>query len=114
MSLALGAAAGGFSAASVGEGEGAGQGVGGNLEAAQHGVLALTQASGRIAFGIVPFHLGVIIHPDLLPMSTWNVLANLRNLIPPTSSVSTQGYKPGAEVLTGTTGTTGTTGRYAT
>jgi hypothetical protein len=33
-------------------------------------VLALTQASGSIAFGIVPFHLGVIIHPDLLPMST--------------------------------------------
>jgi len=66
----LGAVAAGFSAAPVGEGEGAGQGVGGNLEAAQHGVLALTQASGSIAFGIIPFHLGVIIHPDLLPIST--------------------------------------------
>ena len=78
MSLGLGAVAAGFSAAPVGEGEGAGQGVGGNLEAAQHSVLALTQASGGIAFGSIPFHLGVIIHPDLLPFqpeTCWGICA---------------------------------------
>src|SRR5207245_8731180 len=99
MSLAFGAAAGGGSAAAMRKGKRAGQSIGRDLEAAQHGVLALTQASGGITFGVVPFHLRVIIHTVKLTFQSCSALGNLRNLIPPRSSVSTWGYMPGAEVL---------------
>src|ERR1035438_852994 len=61
VTLALGAATVGFSAADVGEGERAGQRVGRDLEAAQEGELALALARGLISFGVVPFHLHVIL-----------------------------------------------------
>jgi hypothetical protein len=99
MSLAFGAVAGRCSAAAVGQSKRAGQGVGRNLETVQEGVLALTQASGSIAFGVYQSGMRVILHTANHTFQSCNVLGNLRNLIPPRSSVSTQGYKPGAEVL---------------
>ena len=61
MPFCIGAPAGGFSAAVVRQGERAGQSIRGYLETTKQGVLALTQARGGIAFGVVPFHLTVLI-----------------------------------------------------
>ena len=56
MSLSLGATAVGSSATAVRQSKRAGQSIWGYVETTQQGMLALTQASGGIAFSVVPFH----------------------------------------------------------
>src|SRR5437867_10437020 len=78
MSFSIGASAVVFSAAPVSQRERAGQSVCRNLETTEQRVLALTQASGRISFGVIPFHLHVLLHTDLSTSSILHGWGNLR------------------------------------
>src|SRR6516225_8614853 len=78
MSLSLSASAVGLSAAAVREGERAGESVWRNLQTTKQSVLALAQAGGGITFGIVPVHLGVVLHQDYALSKPFFRWGNLR------------------------------------
>src|SRR5208283_1607323 len=78
MSLSLRAPAVGLSAAAVREGERAGQSVWRNFQTTKQSVLALAQAGGGITFGIVPVHLGVVLHQECAMSRPFFCWGNLR------------------------------------
>src|SRR4029077_11336922 len=65
-------------AAAVREGEGAGESVWWDLQTTKQSVLALAQAGGGITIGVVPVHLGVVLHQDCALSSPFFCSGNLR------------------------------------
>src|SRR2546428_8671908 len=99
MSLSIGTMAVGFSATPVSPGERTRQCLGRNLEASKQGMLTLTQASGRVPFGVVPFHLFVLLPTEHRVSSLSSRRGNLRNPTLQRSSTPTRDYRCGAELL---------------
>src|SRR5713226_1351981 len=99
MSLPIRTVAVRFSAAPVSLGQRTRQSVWRNPETPEQGVLALTQASGRISFSRIPLHLTALLHTEPPVSNLSSRPGNLRNPTPKRSSASSWDYGAGAEPL---------------